>query len=114
MADNDMTLKTQLTEKDIIDYVVKLIRMELPDKKRITRDWELISCDDVLAVFSGELTEYEATLVAEKYNEIIQQMPEAVEKAEAFVETNLKDLKGLAPFNLIELKPLVNGDDKER
>ena len=114
MADNDMTHETQLAENEIIYYAVELIRSELLDKKRITRDWELISCDDVLAVFSGELTEYEATLVAKKYNEIIQQMPESVEKAEAFVRMNLKDLKGLAPFNRIEPEPLVNVDDKER
>ena len=47
----------KLTEKEIIDYVAKLIKKKLPDKKRITGDWELISCNEVLAVFWGELTE---------------------------------------------------------
>ena len=60
------------------------------------------------------MTEYEATLVAEKYNEIIQQMPESAKEAEAFVRRNLKDLKGLAPFNRSEQKPLVKGDYEER
>lgn len=104
----------KLTEKEIIDYVAKLIKKKLPDKKRITGDWELISCNEVLAVFWGELTEDEATLVAEKYNEIIQQIREAEKEANAFVKQNLGTLIGLAPFNLAELEPLVKVDNEER
>ena len=109
MADKD-----KLTEKEIIDYVAELIKKKLPDKKRITGDWKLISCNEVLAVFLGELTEDEATLVAKKYNEIILQIRESEKEAYDFVKQNQETLIGLAPFNLAELEPLVDIANKER